>query len=110
MLSLAVKREVIRVITSDLKTNKDIQELKKVCCDILSGNNKQYKGVYKGTGKHTQYIINKYVNNLKYILDFKAGNDAPKGGKIGDYLIFKDNTKNRDVLLLLIEYLTIIIK
>ena len=110
MLSLSNKKEIIKKINLEIRTNKQIEKLVLKCRDILKGNYKQYRGDYKGQGKHTTYLLNNEVNTLKYLLEYEAGNDAKKGGKIGDHLIFKNNVKNRDTLIFLVEYLTIIIK
>lgn len=110
MLSLSNKKEILKKLNVEIRTNKQIKSLINKCRDILSGDYKQYRGYYKGQGKHTSYVLNNEVNVLKYLLEYEAGNDAKKSGKIGDYLMFKSNVKNRDILIFIIEYLTIIIK
>ena len=108
MLSLNTKKEIIKKVNLEIKTTKQIESLINKCRNILKGNYKQYRGDYRGQGKHIAYVLNNEVNTLKYLLEHEAGNDAKKGGKIGDYLIFKNNTKNRGILIFLVEYLTII--
>lgn len=110
MLSIINKKEIVKKVNSEIKTDKQIRNLIFTCQDILKGNIKQYRGDYKGSGRHTQYVLNKEVSILKNLLCSISGNDAPKNGKIGDYIIFKNNVKNKDILIFLVEYLTIIIK
>lgn len=110
MLSLSSKKEILKKVNLEIKTNKQIDRLINKCRDILMGDYKQYRGDYRGRGKHISYMLNNEINTLKYLLEYEAGNDAKKGGKIGDYLSFKNNAKNRDILIFLIEYLSIISK
>lgn len=60
---------------------------------------KTYIGEYQGYGRHCHFEINYSLMILKQFINIKEkGNDAPRGGQQGDYVIFKKNNKNKEML------------
>ncbi len=60
---------------------------------------KTYIGEYQGYSRHCHYEISYAIIIIKQFVDIKEkGNDAPRGGQIGDYVIFKKNNRSKEIL------------
>ena len=59
-----------------------------VVCALAEG--RRIRGSYSGRGRHTSYVATDYNNACKVVkalgLEGEFGNDAARGGKIGDYV------------------------
>lgn len=62
--------------------------------------NKIYLGEYKGNKRRGHYFeFNYSLMVLRKFIDIKEeGNDAPRGGQAGDYVIFKKNNISKEIL------------
>lgn len=83
-----------------LKTSRRINAMIKFICEIRDNlGNKIYLGEYKGIGKHIHFELNYSLIVLRKFIDInKEGNDAPKGGQQGNYIIIKNSKKNKEIL------------
>ena len=60
---------------------------------------KIYIGEYQGHGRHWHYELFYAIIIIKHFVDTKEeGNDAPRGGQAGDYVIFKKNNISKEIL------------
>ena len=98
-----VTEKQIKDAAHEIEMNLNCKAVKEVCFAMASDypiNQRTYEIdnvkihtfiVYKGKFSHT-YDIKSDVEKLVTHLGFKsvAGNDAPRGGRIGDYLIISD--------------------
>lgn len=110
MLSLVEKKRVIQVISESIVNYTTIETIKNELEEVKNKlGEKIYIGEYKGRGKNTTYQLNKTIDILKNILEvYKAGNDAPRGGKIGGYVIFNNTAHNRRVLKIVNDFLNVL--
>ena len=61
--------------------------------------NKIYVGNIVGQGAWTRYQLSDGIRLLSYVLKVKSrGNDAPKGGQTGDYIIFANSRENKEII------------
>lgn len=60
---------------------------------------KTYIGEYQGYGRHCHFEISYAIIIIRQFIDIKEkGNDAPRGGQHGDYVIFKKNNVSKEIL------------
>lgn len=79
------------------KTAEQIEDIRKDI-DIQLGI-KIYVGENTGRGSWTRYKLSEGVQLLKRFLKIKSeGNDAPKGGQTGNYVIFADCRENKEII------------
>lgn len=70
---------------------------------------KLYLGSYEGSGKNTHFIYNTTMNFCKDILKIKeSGNDAPRNGQHGKYIIFSNNKNNIEIIKFLFEFVEVL--
>ena len=82
-------------------TNQDrIQNLKSLVNDLLKdGDMKVYVGQYIGKGRWTRFQTSYSVMILRDLLEVKTiGNNAIRYGQQGDYILFKKNKNNIEIL------------
>lgn len=92
-------QEQIRIFLNDLQYIQTGIELSK----------KLYLGNYEGSGKHTHFVYNTTMNFCKSILKIKeSGNDAPRNGQHGKYIIFSNNKNNIDIILFLFKIIEVL--
>lgn len=83
-----------------LNTSRRINTMIKFICELENNlGNKIYLGEYKGNKRGHYFELNYSLMVLRQFIDIKEkGNDAPRGGQHGDYVIFKKSNKNKDIL------------
>lgn len=60
---------------------------------------KIYVGNTVGQGAWTRYQLSEGILLLSNVLKVKSrGNDAPKGGQTGDYIIFANSRENKEII------------
>ena len=74
--------------------------------DVVEYPMQAFHGEYKGTSKHRyfQFHVAKRMDFMKT----KRGNDAPRGGQIGDWIEFNNTKSNRENLNFIKRYLELI--
>lgn len=84
-----------------LNSGRRINTMIKFICELENNlGNKIYLGEYKGNKRNGYYFeLNYSLMVLRKFIDIKEeGNDAPRGGQQGNYLIIKDSKKNKEIL------------
>ncbi len=66
---------------------------------------KQY-GQYVGMARHKRFVESLAIR-IKFLEVLKVGNDAPRGGQIGNYVEFKNTKANREALEFAKKYIEI---
>ena len=67
-------------------------------------NGKVYLTKSAGQGRHSHYLEAKALD----FMDIKElGNESPRGGKEGNYVIYKENKLNKEILSFIEKYLAI---
>lgn len=84
-----------------LNSGRRINTMIKFICELENNlGNKIYLREYKGNKRNGYYFeLNYSLMVLRKFIDIKEeGNDAPRGEQIGNYVIFKKNNKNKEIL------------
>lgn len=110
MLSLEEKKRIINVVSELIVNYTTIEAIKNELEEVKNKlGEKIYVGEYKGKGKNTTYQLNKSIEIFKSVLEiYKTGNDAPRNGKIGGYVIFNNTAHNRRVLKVIDDFLNVL--
>lgn len=80
------------------------QNLKRVFGKKLRVSEWYYKGGYNNITYYDGYYFLKILDEKNYIFD----NDAPRGGRAGDYVIVRENKGNKEAIEFVKKYLQLL--
>ena len=69
-----------------------------LCYHVKFKDKKMYLKSYSGKGKYRRITDSHYKNMIEFLklneIMFDLGNDAPRGGQLGDYILIRSNRIN----------------
>lgn len=78
---------------------KTVEQISIIRNEIDIDLEKIYVGNIVGQGAWTRYQLSEGILLLSNVLKVKSrGNDAPKGGQTGDYIIFANSRENKEII------------